>query len=317
MEMRRGDISTLGAAAMTMHDDQLHVDADIVRAMVAEQFPELRALPVAQLATAGTVNAIFRIGDELAARFPLQPDSVERAREALEIEARAAGEFAGHSPFPAPRIMGLGRPGSRYPMPWTLQSWIEGEPATPGGLAASVPFAEDIGMLIVALRRADTLDRVFDGKGRGGDLKLHDDWMATCLTRSEGLLDVPRLRRTWAALRELPAGSADVMSHKDLIPANLLVREERLAGVLDAGGFGPADPALDLVAAWHLFDPDRRQFIRDRVESDEIEWQRGAAWAFVQAMGLVWYYRISNPSMAALGRSTLDRLLGDPILAEF
>jgi hypothetical protein len=28
-------------------------------------------------------------------------------------------------------------------------------------------------------------------------------------------------------------------------------------------------------------------------------------------MGLVWYYRTSNPRMAALGRSTLGRLLDD------
>ncbi|WFR84638.1 hypothetical protein [Arthrobacter sp. Y-9] len=40
------------------------------------------------------------------------------------------------------------------------------------------------------------------------------------------------------------------------------------------------------------------------------EWERGAGWAFQQAMGLVWYYRESNPDMSELGRSTLDRLLG-------
>lgn len=46
--------------------------------------------------------------------------------------------------------------------------------------------------------------------------------------------------------------------------------------------------------------------------SGEVEWRRGAAWAFQQAMGLVWYYRHSNPPMAALGSSTLKRLLDDP-----
>ena len=42
------------------------------------------------------------------------------------------------------------------------------------------------------------------------------------------------------------------MSHGDLIPGNVLVAGDRLSGVLDTGGFGPADPALDLVSAWHL-----------------------------------------------------------------
>ena len=32
----------------------------------------------------------------------------------------------------------------------------------------------------------------------------------------------------------------------------------------------------------------------------DLEWWRGAAWAFQQAMGLVWYYRETNPGMSAL-----------------
>jgi len=51
--------------------------------------------------------------------------------------------------------------------------------------------------------------------------------------------------------------------------------------------------------------------MRTRLGSSEVEWQRGAAWAFQQAMGLVWYYRSSNPAMSALGRSTLSRIIDD------
>jgi aminoglycoside phosphotransferase (APT) family kinase protein len=73
--------------------------------------------------------------------------------------------------------------------------------------------------------------------------------METCFGQSEQLLDVARLRRMWAAMRTLPRVAADVMSHGDLIPGNVLVSGGRLAGILDVGGLGPADPALDLVAA--------------------------------------------------------------------
>jgi aminoglycoside phosphotransferase (APT) family kinase protein len=93
---------------------------------------------------------------------------------------------------------------------------------------------------------------------------------------------------------------------------NLLVEDERLTGILDGGGFGPADPALDLVSAWHLLDSGMRERLREGLGVDTIEWWRGAAWAFQQAMGLVWYYRESNTGMSALGRSTLRRLLSDP-----
>lgn len=52
--------------------------------------------------------------------------------------------------------------------------------------------------------------------------------------------------------------------------------------------------------------------LRHRLGSSDLEWERGAAWAFVQAIGLVWYYVDTNPTMAELGRSTLRRLMDDP-----
>jgi aminoglycoside phosphotransferase (APT) family kinase protein len=133
--------------------------------------------------------------------------------------------------------------------------------------------------------------------------------MAVCFARSERLLDVPRLRAMWAELRVLPAVDADVMCHGDLTPPNVLVERGRLVGVLDGGGFGPADPALDLVAAWHLQDEGPREAVRTGLGCGEVQWLRGMAWAFQQAIGLVWYYAASNPSMSRWGRRTLDRLV--------
>lgn len=260
-----------------LHEDQIHIDADIARSMIAEQFPVYRHEPIEPLRGAGTDHAIFRIGTSVAARFPLRPEDASACAERLRGEAAAMSEFARHSPFPAPRPIGLGRPGPRYPLPWSLQSWIDGTVATPDGVSASAVFARDLARLIAALRAAETQGRRFDGAGRGGHLPDHDPWIETCFKESAGLLDVPRLREMWARLRDLPRSGPDVMCHKDLIPANLLVGGEHLVGVLDAGKFGAADAALDLVAGWHLLDRERRAILRDRLGSGPVEWKRGAA----------------------------------------
>ena len=161
------------------------------------------------------------------------------------------------------------------------------------------------------------------GPGMRLDLDIRRVWRCPACgreARSEGQI-VTRFcgcTKEGVAMRlvELPRTGADVMSHRDLIPANLLARGGRLAGVLDSGGFGPADPSLDLVAAWHLLDDRPRTALRSELECDDLEWSRGAAWALQQAMGLVWYYRESNPAMSELGASTLRRIMASDVLEE-
>ncbi|GAA0937406.1 aminoglycoside phosphotransferase family protein [Virgisporangium aurantiacum] len=289
-----------------MHPDQVDVTEATARTLVTEQFPQWRNLSVRRIAASGTVNAIFRIGDSLVARFPLQPGDPG----AVAREARAAKEILGRTRFPTPEPVALGRPGHGYPMPWSVQTWLPGTPATDVD-AASVPFALDLAEFIRGVRAIDPRGRTFTGTGRGGTLRSHDAWMATCIEKSEDLLDARELRRSWARYRELPPNRLAVMNHGDLIPGNVLVADGRLTGVLDVGGLTAADPALDLVAAWHLLDEGPRAAFRADLGCDDAEWERGKAWAFQQAMGLVWYYVESNPPMSRTGRRTLERILRD------
>lgn len=296
---------------MAMHDDQIDLPSDVAGRLIREQFPQWNDLALRRVATEGTVNAIFRIGDDLAARFPLRAENPDQLLVALESEANAALELASCSPVPTPEPVAMGAPGFGYPLPWSVQTWVPGETATTEDPAASFGFADDLAGFISALRQADTRGRRFAGEGRGGHLPDHDEWLDICFEESKDLLDTDRLRALWRELRALPEDGSDVMSHGDLVPGNVLVRDGRLAGVLDAGGFAPADPALDLIAAWHLLDTGPRAHLRQLLGSGDVEWRRGMAWAFQQTMGLVWYYAESNPVMSHLGRRTLDRILAD------
>ena len=297
------------AAGVNMHAGQPAVSPGMVRELVDEQFPRWRDLPVKAVESPGTVNAIFRIGGQLAARFPLRPGDAAAVRQRLESEAAAARELAGRTRFATPEPVAIGEPGAGFPLPWAVQTWLPGVTADDDDPGGSVAFAHDLAEFIGGVRAIGTDGRTFSGRGRGGDLRSHDGWMETCFERSGRLLDVPRLRRLWETMRALPRGSAaDVMSHSDLIPGNVLVSGGRLAGILDVGDLGPADPALDLVAAWHLLEDGPRQALRDDLRCDDPEWERSKGWAFQQAMGLVWYYADSNPAMSRMGRRTLERI---------
>jgi aminoglycoside phosphotransferase (APT) family kinase protein len=297
---------------MEMHANQLTVTTGTVRDLIGEQFPEWRGLRLERVSSPGTVNAIFRIGDRLAARFPLVVQDVEEARRQLEQEAAAARELLHRTRFATPEPVAIGRPGAGYPGPWSVQTWVRGVTAWEEDPGASIAFALDLAELVRDVRAIHVRGRTFSGRGRGGDLRSHDRWMKTCFERSEGLLDVPRLREAWRVLRELPRDAPDdVMTHGDLIPGNVLVSGGRLTGVIDVGGLGPADPALDLVGAWHLLETVPREELRKELGCSDLEWARGIAWAFQQAMGAVWYYVDSNPAMSRMGRRTIDRILTD------
>ncbi len=264
-------IETRDAPGVQMHVDQLSVSLEMVRRLVDEQFPEWRRLPIGSIASQGTVNAIFR-----------------------------------------PKPVALGEPGAGYPLAWSVQTWLPGVAATDEDPGESVAFAHDLAEFINDVLALDTRGRTFSGEGRGGDLQSHDAWMETCFRHSEQLLDVARLRRMWAVVRSLPRRAAgDAMTHGDLIPGNVLVSNGRLAGILDVGGLGPADPAVDLVSAWHLLEAGPRQVLREDLGCDDLEWERGKAWAFEQAMGAVWYYVESNPAMSRMGQRTLERIMAD------
>lgn len=107
-----------------MHADQLWITADDVARLLQEQFPQFADLPVRPVSSAGTVNALFRLGEELVARLRLQPS--EDAAEQVQQEAEAARRLLAVSPVPTPVPVAIGQPGAGYPMPWQIYQWLPG-----------------------------------------------------------------------------------------------------------------------------------------------------------------------------------------------
>ena len=135
-----------------MHDDQVDVTTEIVATLLQEQFPQWSGKAIQVLSSTGTVHAIFRIGNDLSARFPLRLADAAEALAVLEQEARASAELAQVSRFPAPEPVALGKPGAGCPMPWSVQTWVPGTVAFDADPGGSDAFAEDLAAFIADLR---------------------------------------------------------------------------------------------------------------------------------------------------------------------
>lgn len=292
-----------------MHSGQLEPTAELVAELVGDQFPQWAQLPVRQMSSDGTVNAIFRVGDDLVARLRLQAADPDAARDELRGEATAAGELAKVSPVPTPEPVALGEPGAGYPMPWAVYRWLDGIPASHVDLADSDHWAEDLAGFVLALRRHPNPGLTFSGDNRGGHLRDHDGQVRSWIADGAHLMDTRSLTELWESLIDTPRDQPDGWTHGDLMPGNLLVEDGRLVGVIDVGGFQVADPALDLQPAWNLFSATARSVFRHAIEPTENEWRRGMGWAFAQAIGCLAYYEKTNPVMSRTAHLALTRLL--------
>ncbi|WP_433271138.1 aminoglycoside phosphotransferase family protein [Micromonospora vinacea] len=293
-----------------MHADQVDVSVDVVSALVADQFPRWRGLPVRPLPSAGTVNALFRLGPDIVLRFPLLPSTDPEQRAELRREQEYAVLLGAHVPVAVPEPLGLGEPGDGYPGPWTAYQFIPGETAQPDRIGDLDVFARDLADVVTALRGIDAGGRVWSGNGRGGPLAAEDTDVRAALAVSGALTDTAALAEVWdrcrAARRDDPA---DVWIHADLMPGNLLVRDGRLAAVIDLGAVGVGDPAVDLMPAWNLFDAGSRETYRRALGVDDATWERGRGWALQQAINALPYYVETNLVMAAIARRTLRAVL--------
>jgi aminoglycoside phosphotransferase (APT) family kinase protein len=296
---------------MRMHDDQVDITPGAVARLVATQFPQWRDLPVRPVTSHGTVNALFRLGDEIVLRFPLRPSPDPGLRQELRAEQDIARRVAAHVPVPAPEPAGFGGPGEGYPGPWTAYSWIPGETVSRENIGDHDAFARDLAGFVSALHGMDAAGRTWTGGGRGGPLRLRDKSVRRALAESVALTDTIRLAGIWARCLEAPRDAADVWIHADLMPGNLLVRDGRLAGVIDVEDVCVGDPAVDLMPAWNLMAPGPRQVYRRSLGVSDATWERGRGWAIVQAIVALPYYVETNPVMAGTARRTLDALLDE------
>jgi aminoglycoside phosphotransferase (APT) family kinase protein len=295
-----------------MHADEIAIDEVLVGRLVAAQFPGWAGLPVRRLATGGTDNALFRLGETLLVRLPLHPGAEGPVRR----EQRYLPRLAPHLPLPVPAPVGLGAAAEGYPLAWSICGWMAGEDAfatPPDDLDVA---AETLAGFIAALRRLDANDGPRpgeDGANRGVPLATRDAAVEAALAQLRGEIDVESARREWrAALAATVFTGRPVWLHGDLHPANLLVRQGRLAAVIDFGCLVVGDPATDLIAAWTLFGPASRRRFRTALPADDATWMRGRGWALSMALIALPYYLHTNPTLVAISRRAIAEILAEP-----
>ena len=295
-----------------MHADELDVDVERVRRLLAAQFPEWAVLPLEPVLPLGTDNANFRLGDELLVRLPRRP----RTSLTLEKERVWLSRLAPQLPLAVPVPVADGAPTEGYPFSWAIYRWLPGENATVARIEDDVQLAEDLGELIAALRRIDAADGPPPGEHnffRGVALAARDETMQAGIAALAGKLDIDAVTAAWEDALAAPEWRhPPVWIHGDLDARNLLFEDGRLSAVIDWGSAGVGDPACDVMVAWKLLCPDARDVFRTALDVDDATWRRGRGWAVSQAVGALAYYtEETNAVLVQEARRWLAEALAD------
>ena len=288
-----------------MHADEVEIPTSLVARLLADQFPHWANLPLAPVPSAGTDNALYRLGDELAVRLP----RIHWAMGQVEKELAWLPKFAPHLPLAIPEPLAMGEPGHGYPWRWGVYGWLEGETATPEQIADPREAAVDLAEFVAGIQGLDFAE---PPKGRGVPLAERDEAVRSAIASLRQDYDADVLSGAWETALHTPAWPGPpVWHHGDLQVGNLLARHGRLAAVIDFGCMGVGDPACDVMAAWLYLSAETRQIFRDALQVDDDTWARGKGWALSMGLMALPYYRITNPVLAAIGRRAIDEVLAD------
>jgi aminoglycoside phosphotransferase (APT) family kinase protein len=288
-----------------MHDNELDVNLSFVRDLINQQFPEFSMLPITPVNSVGTVNHVYRLGQELYIRLP-------RVKEWADIEKewRWIPYLAPHLTLKIPEPVALGKPNSSYPVNWAVYKWIEGNNYSDELIHDERTVAKDLADFVNELHSID-VPADAPMAGRPPLLELNKRTLE-CIDEAADLLDRDRVLAAWEdSCKTSVWNGHSVWIHADLLRTNLLVHSGRLAAVIDFGGVGIGDPAFDLIPAWSIFNPKGRKVFQNSIHADKDTWLRARGYALHQAVLIIPYYRVTNPQFVTLAKRTLDEILAD------
>lgn len=289
---------------------EVDVTPALVRALLAEQHPDLAGLPITPFAH-GWDNVMLRLGDDLLVRMPRRA----LAAGLVEHEQTWLPLLATQLPTAVPAPVRVGRPGHGYPWAWSVLAWVPGVPLPELPVGTRGPVAASLAAVLAALH-VPAPDAVRANPSRGNSLRDRSAVVTERVERHLGA-DAPAVLAGWRRAVEVSPSGPRLWVHGDLHPLNVLTADGDLVALIDWGDLTAGDPACDLAIAWLGLDADAATTLRtryDRAARHDLDldalWRRGWAWA-VHLSVLLLDSSDDHPGLAAIGAHGLARVRED------
>ncbi|GAB3458023.1 aminoglycoside phosphotransferase family protein [Streptomonospora sediminis] len=300
-----------------MTDAEIEITAEVVHGLLQEQHPDLAGPAIREVA-GGWDNRQWRLGDGLAVRIP----RTERAPDLQRKERRWLPVLAPRLPLPVPVPVRIGEPSARFPKPWTIVTWVPGEPLDRASISSGDHAADALAGFLRALH-VEAPPEAPAASDRGAHPRQYTDGFDHFFhdVVPGGIAD--GVRAVWDdAVAAAEWGGPPVWVHGDLHPANVIVSDGTLAGVIDFGDMFAGDPAWDLAAAWVVLPAGgAARFFGEYTQVDEATIRRARGLAALKSLFLMLMGRNGDrglpggkPAWGPAGRAALDRVLSGRLM---
>ena len=259
-----------------MNDDYINVD--LAYKIIKKQFPEYSHLDIKSVEKQGHDNRTYRIGNDMLIRMP----TAESYALKVPKEQELLPKLAKHLSVAIPAPIKMGKPSKDYPYPFSIYKWLDGRSAN--HITLDEQSLENLAFELATFLKE--LQAITDEEGpapgqhnwwRGDHVSIYDSGAREQIAKLADIIDGNSALELWERACATKWNKAPVWIHGDYAVGNILIKDNKLSGVIDFGGTAMGDPACDLVIAWTYLSSRARDIFAAEMRLDNDTWLRARA----------------------------------------
>lgn len=287
--------------------DELESNVELVRALLSSHAAGWAKLPIKEIKSTGTDNALFMLGNDSVLRMPKRESAVRFLEKELTWLPKLQG-----LPLAVPELLLHGKSKKEFGFEFGIFRWMHGQIASRDQIADSKQATLALARFLKALQEVKIDSAPSAGRqnnNRGIGLFELSEKVTSSIDTLADEINVTDARSLWEQACSASAAERSVWIHGDLKSDNMIAVDGDLVGVIDWGLSAVGDAAVDFAVAWTWIEPDNREAFRRECLIDESDWHRAKGWALYCAVIALSYYRDkSHEALCKQSRLTLSRL---------
>ena len=287
----------------------IDISVELVKKLIKEQFPQFSHLEIKPVEFMGHDNRTFYLGNQMSIRLP---SSGEYASQ-VEKEWKWLNYLADKLSMPIRKPLFLGKANSDYPYSFLINQWIDGEELNDNNIVSKSDIAQSLGKFLKSLQNIDPSNGPIAGEHnffRGGNLKVYESMVWDSSKRLKDVFPKEVIESLWNLATESQYEGKSFWIHGDMASGNVLIKDNRINGIIDFGQLGVGDPACDYVMAWTYFESDSKRVFLEELQCDTNMKNRAMGWALWKALIT---YDLTNPygNKSQWAKKTIENIFKD------